>query len=159
MYVEYLNILRHSNRCLNIICVIGVFSVLNRLTWETSGIKKSMNYTQYCNSSCIVYYLSKPKYIIYIMKTIWLPSLYTQVMTNCLVGFFFQGVGDSSQGFANFILYCALTDKVRERVFVAIFLRKPNHHSIGNNSRQLRASTVETQPSSHEVTRTEEVVN
>uniref|UniRef100_K1Q5D0 Uncharacterized protein n=1 Tax=Magallana gigas TaxID=29159 RepID=K1Q5D0_MAGGI len=72
---------------------------------------------------------------------------------------YLQGVGDSSQGFANFILYCALTDKVRERVFAAIFLRKPNHHSTGDNSRRLRASTVETQPSSHEVTWTEEVVN
>lgn len=159
MYVEYLNILRHSNRCLNIICVIGVFSVLNRLTWETSGIKKSMNYTQYCNSSCIVYYLSKAQvYNIYNENNMAAFTLHPG-NDELLGGFFFQGVGDSSQGFANFILYCALTDKVRERVFVAIFLRKPNHHSIGNNSRQLRASTVETQPSSHEVTRTEEVVN
>lgn len=118
-----------------------------------------MNYTQYCNSSCIVYYLSKAQVYIYNETINMVAFTIHPANDELLGGFFFQGVGDSSQGFANFILYCALTDKVRERVFVAIFLRKPNHHSIGNNSRQLRASTVETQPSSHEVTRTEEVVN
>lgn len=111
-----------------------------------------MNYTQYCNSPCTICHK-----LIYFNEQIWLPSLYTPANDKMLG--FFQGVGDSSQGFANFILYCALTDKVRERVFAAIFLRKPIHHSTGDNSRRLRASTVETQPSSHEVTRTEEVVN
>ena len=27
----------------------------------------------------------------------------------------FQGVGDSSQGFANFVLFCLFTDKIREK--------------------------------------------
>lgn len=111
-----------------------------------------MNYTQYCNSPCTICHKLN-----YFNEQIWLTSLYTPANDEML--FFPQGVGDSSQGFANFILYCALTDKVRERVFAAIFLRKPNHHLTGDNSRRLRASTVETQPSSHEVTRTEEVVN
>ena len=28
----------------------------------------------------------------------------------------FQGVGDSSQGFANFVLFCLFTDKIREKL-------------------------------------------
>lgn len=111
-----------------------------------------MNYTQYCNSLCTICQISTT-----LMEKYGCHHFTLQLMTKCC--FFPQGVGDSSQGFANFILYCALTDKVRERVFAAIFLRKPNHHLTGDNSRRLRASTVETQPSSHEVTRTEEVVN
>ena len=27
----------------------------------------------------------------------------------------FQGIGDSSQGFANFVLFCLFTDKIREK--------------------------------------------
>lgn len=110
-----------------------------------------MNYTQYCNSPCTIC-----QKLNYFNEKYGCHHFTLRLMTKC---YFFQGVGDSSQGFANFILYCALTDKVRERVFAAIFLRKPNHHLTGDNSRRLRASTVETQPSSHEVTRTEEVVN
>lgn len=129
-------------------CIFCRKQIYMRNEWH----KKIMNYTQYCNS----YHVPFVKSPTTIMKKKWLPSLYTPANDKML---FFQGVGDSSQGFANFILYCALTDKVRERVFAAIFLRKPNHHSTGDNPRRLRASTVETQPSSHEVTRTEEVVN
>ncbi|XP_062619864.1 G-protein coupled receptor 157-like [Saccostrea cucullata] len=67
---------------------------------------------------------------------------------------YLQGVGDSSQGFANFILYCALTDKVRERVFSAICLRHRIQHPE-ENIRQLKASTVETQLSHNDATRTD----
>ena len=28
---------------------------------------------------------------------------------------YFQGIGDSSQGFANFVLFCLFTDKIREK--------------------------------------------
>lgn len=129
-------------------CIFCMKQIYMRNEWH----KKIMIYTQYCNSPCTICQISTT-----LMEKYGCHHFTLQLMTKCCC--FFQGVGDSSQGFANFILYCALTDKVRERVFAAIFLRKPNHHSTGDNSRRLRASTVETQPSSHEVTRTEEVVN
>jgi len=33
---------------------------------------------------------------------------------------FFQGIGDSAQGFANFILYCYSTEVIRRRMLAAI---------------------------------------
>jgi len=30
--------------------------------------------------------------------------------------FYFQGIGDSAQGFANFVLYCYCTDSIRRRI-------------------------------------------
>ena len=33
---------------------------------------------------------------------------------------FLQGIGDSSQGFANFVLFCLLTDHIREKFRICV---------------------------------------
>lgn len=78
----HLNILCHSNRWLYEMCIIDVFSVWNRFTWETSGIK-IMNYTQYCNSPCTISHKLN-----YFNEQIWLTSLYTPANDEML--FFFR---------------------------------------------------------------------
>ncbi|CAC5412244.1 GPR157 [Mytilus coruscus] len=58
-----------------------------------------------------------------------------------------QGIGDSIQGFANFVFYVCLTEQVRKRIFSSIRRKKPDTQTIFSETgpSHSRVGTVQTE--------------
>ncbi|KAL5005404.1 hypothetical protein ScPMuIL_018860 [Solemya velum] len=54
-----------------------------------------------------------------------------------------QGIGDSAQGFANFILYCFFTEKIRNRLLPSCLVKKRrNAHTIEVKTKEVKRAAV-----------------